>query len=267
MITGIAWALLAAVAALAGSAPEVRRLPAPEATQGAAADERHVYAIANSTIAKYDKTTGERVAAWSGDPKTFPHLNACAAIGGELVCASSNYPATPMASTVEVFDPAAMTHKRTIPLGRGHGSLTWLDRRAGAWWACFANYDGKGGEAGRDHRFTTLVQYDDDWREIRTLRFPGAVLARFAPSSSSGGGFGPDGRLYVTGHDRKELYVLDLPDVGEVLIHRATITAPMPGQAIAWDPADPWVLWGIDRAGRALIAARVPHLPMTGAQP
>lgn len=262
--------VLAVAAALAMATPsaagplagqELRRVPAPEAGQGVAVDAQHLYAVGNSIIAKYDKASGARGAAWSGDPEVFPHLNACAVIGAELVCASSNYPRTPMASTVEVFDPASMTHLRSVSLGHGHGSLTWVDRHDGAWWACFANYDGRGGEPGRGHRFTTLVKYDDAWREVRAWTFPASVLERFAPRSSSGGGFGPEGRLYVTGHDRPELYVLSIPATGDVLLHEATVAVPMEGQAIAWDSAQPGVLWGISRAGRQMIAVRVPAIP------
>lgn len=268
MLAALAGALVLAAAARAEmAAEEVRRIPAPEATQGVAADATHVYAVANSTIAKYDKATGQRVAVWSGDRATFPHLNSCSVVLAELVCASSNFPQIPMASTVEVFDPAKMVHLRSIPLGRGHGSLTWVERRNGFWWACFANYDGRGGEPGRDHRFTTLVKYDDAWREMASWRFPDTVLERFAPTSSSGGAFGPDGRLYVSGHDRREVYVLELPAQGEVLVHLATIAAPIPGQAIAWDPADPRLLWGINRAERAMVAAQVPALPAAGDRP
>src|SRR6187402_1082466 len=45
---------------------ESRRFPAPEAGQAAAADREFIYAINNFTIAKYRKTTGERVAVWDG---------------------------------------------------------------------------------------------------------------------------------------------------------------------------------------------------------
>ena len=147
--------LFAAALALA-PAQTLSRLPAPEANQGVPVDGAFVYAVGNSEIGKYDRATGQQVAKWTGDPATFPHLNSCAVIGAELVCASSNYPATPMASTVEVFDPVTMVHVRSQPLGRQPGSLTWVDRREGAWWAGFANYDGRGGEPGRDHRFTTV---------------------------------------------------------------------------------------------------------------
>ena len=43
----------------------VRRLPAQEARQGVAVDERHLYAITNSKIGKYDKATGAKVGEWT----------------------------------------------------------------------------------------------------------------------------------------------------------------------------------------------------------
>lgn len=256
MLSALAALLLAAAAD--PQATELRRYKAPEANQGVAVDGRHFYAIGNSEIGKYDKATGRRVGGWKGDPKVFPHLNSCTVAGPELVCASSNYPATPMASTVEVFDPVAMKHLRSVPLGRQPGSLTWADRRDGAWWAGFANYDGRGGEPGRDHRFTTLVKFDDQWRPLASWTFPQAVLARFKPRSASGGSFGDDGLLYVTGHDEKEAYVLRRPAAGTVLEHVATIAVPVEGQAIAFDRSRKGVLFGISRSGREVVAMQLP---------
>jgi hypothetical protein len=178
---------------------ELRRFPAAEAGQGAAADATHFYAIVNNRIGKYDKRTGAKVGEWSGPRSTFPHLNSCAVIARELVCAMSNFPRVPMASSVEVFDPATMTHKRSTSLGLGYGSLTWLDRRDGFWWAAYANYDEKGGEPGRDHRFTAFMKYDDRFQPVASWVFPDSVLERFKPTSSSGGGWGSDGLLYVSG--------------------------------------------------------------------
>ena len=48
-------------------AVEVRRLPAPEARQAVVADARHIYAISNSEIARYDRQTGERTATAIGN--------------------------------------------------------------------------------------------------------------------------------------------------------------------------------------------------------
>lgn len=103
------------------AAEVVRRYSAPEARQGVAVDAVYLYAVTNNRIGKYDKTTGAKLAEWTGDRARFPHINSCTIIDAELVCASSNYPAAPHWSAVEVFDPATLTHKRTIPLGPGTG--------------------------------------------------------------------------------------------------------------------------------------------------
>lgn len=246
---------------LALSASEVRRIPSADATQGVAADGSHVYAIANHDISRIALKDGREVARWSGDPTVFPHLNSCLAVRAELVCAGSNYPAVPMASRVERFDRRTLRHIATRVLPAGHGSLTWVLRHRGAWWAGFANYDGKGGEPGRDHRFTALVRYDGQWRETGEWRFPDAVLDRMAPRSASGGAWGRDGLLYVTGHDRPELYALRVPDDGGMLELVATITTPTDGQAIAWDPKAKRLLWSVERSTHQLVASKVPVVP------
>jgi len=255
----IAALLVAAILALA-PAQVIERVAAPEADQGVAVDARSIYAVDNSTIARYDRKTGAKVAEFKGDKALYPHMNSCAVIGRELICAASNFPATPMMSQVEVFDPTTLKHLRTIPLGHQPGSLTWVDRKDGSWWAGFANYDGRGGEAGRDHSFTTMIRFDDRWRPHERWTFPAEVLSRFAPMSASGGTFGPDGRLYVTGHDRPELYVLDVPKGGGVLKLAATIEVPVSGQAIAFDRGARGVLFGVNRKQREVVGFKLPAL-------
>jgi hypothetical protein len=239
-------------------AVETARVHAPEARQGVAAAGRFVYAIDNSAIGKYDLATGKRVARWRGDPKRFRHLNSCILAGRVLVCAGSNYPDVPMASSVETFDAETLRHMSTRSLGRGRGSLTWLDWHEGSWWACFANYDGKGGEPGRDHRATTLVRYSPDFVEQEAWLFPEDALRRMAPRSSSGGAWNADGLLYVTGHDAPELYALRLPKNGDRLELVAIIPTVTGGQAIDWDPRDPRILWSIDRRASDVVASRIP---------
>jgi hypothetical protein len=238
-------------------AETVRRY-ASNARQGVAVGPNALYAVSNSELVRYDKKTGEQRAAWTGDKARFPHINSCAVIERELVCASSNFPGTPQVSTVEVFDPQTLVHKRSIALGMGTGSITWVDRHDGAWWAMFANYDGRGGEPPRDHRYTTLVKFDDQWRRLEAWALPAAVLARIAPMSISGGGWGPDGRLYISGHDRPELYVMQLPDGGGVLDHLDTIGMEAEGQAVDWDESQPGMLYGITRRTREILAMKVP---------
>lgn len=253
-------ALLIAGLVAQQTAVELRRLPAPEARQGAIADARSVYAIDNSTIARYDKVTGERTGVWRADPARFSHLNSCSLRGHALVCANSNYPAVPMVSSVVWVDTRNMQLTRVRDLGHTFGSLTWIEWRKGSWWACFAHYDGRGGEAGYDHRATVLVRYDTSFRARATYRFPDIVLARFAPRSSSGGAWSSDGSLYVTGHDKREIYALSVPAHGTTLAHVATLATPTAGQAIGWDASESRVLWSIERATNELVASKVPPL-------
>lgn len=259
-----------AIGAEADGPPAVVALPAAEvlsrhaaeeATQGVAVDARHFYAVSNFRIGKYDKTTGKRVGEWRGPRYLYPHLNHCSVLERQLVCANSNYPQLPMTSAVEFFDPASLKHLKTVSMGPGIGSLTWMDRRDGFWWATFANYDNNGGEPGRDHRFTTFVKFDDNWRRVAAWAFPASVLAKFKPMSSSGGAWGDDGLLYVTGHDHGELYVLRLPEAGSVLEHVATIPVALEGQAVVWDRSQKRVLYGISRPNRQVVALKVPEIP------
>jgi hypothetical protein len=239
------------------SAPVVS-WPADEAGQGVAVDTRYFYAIDDHAIGKYDKLTGARVARWDGDPRRYPHLNSCVVDRRQLICASSNYPQVPMASAIEVFDTATLRHIRSVALPPVAGSLTWIERRGAEWYAGFANYSaGRGGEPGHDHRWTLLVKFDAAFRATRSWHFPETVLARFAPRSCSGGSWGPDGLLYVTGHDRPEMYALRLPEAGTVLEHVATIPMATPGQAFGWDRSAPGIVWSIDRGGKRVVASRV----------
>ena len=253
-----AFAILAA-AALLPPAEEVRRVPAAEARQGVVADARHVYAVSNAEIGRYDRRTGERTGRWQGDPQLFTHMNSCTIVAREMVCAASNYPSTPMTSSIEWFDLRSLKHVRSRSIGPGRGSLTWLEWHDGSWWACFANYDGRGGEPGRDHTRTVLVRYDGRFVEQESWLFPETVLERLAPYSSSGGAI-RDGLFYVTGHDRPEVYVLRLPEAGSRLVHLATIPVTTPGQAIQWDKAESGTLWSIDRKARELVQSRMPEV-------
>ncbi|HWI84898.1 MAG TPA: hypothetical protein VNT42_01060 [Sphingomonas sp.] len=248
-------------AAISLQATELRRLPAPDADQGVASDGRHVYAIDSHTIAKLDAASGRQVARWDGDPAHFKHINSCTVEDSTLICAASNYPDVPMASMIERFDARDLHHIGTQALPGDYGSLTWVLKHQGSWWACFANYDGKGGKPGRDHRFTALVRYDRNWHVLAEWRFPESVLDRMAPRSASGGGWGKDGLLYVTGHDRPELYAMRVPHGGGVLEHIATIGMPTGGQAIDWNRGAGRVLWSIERKTKELVASRIPAVP------
>jgi len=244
----------------AGRFEENRRISVPEARQGVAADADFLYVISNHAISKIRKANGERVSAWEcpeGEP--LIHLNAGIVIGDRLYCAHSNYPGVPHLSSIEIWDTKTLHHVSSRSLGRTDGSLTWLDRRHGRWIACFVHYAKRGGEPGRGPEWTRLVEYDDEWREIGGWGLPPDLVAQLGKKgySLSGGAVGPDGRLYVTGHDEPELHVLVFPEAGASLKWVSTLPIPAEGQAFGWDPVEPWGIHFILKRTREVISGRV----------
>ncbi|MDT8429846.1 MAG: hypothetical protein RQ757_13910 [Pseudomonadales bacterium] len=242
-------------------AEEIARYPAVEAGQGAAADADHVYAIVNTAIGQYRKADGGFVRRYAAARDGYVrHMNSCYAEAGRLYCANSNFPETPMGSSIEIFDTATMAHVDTYSLGMlEEGSLTWFERIDGGWMAGFAHYDDNGGLPYKDHRYAAIVRYDPDWRRIGGWLIPDSVLGRMQPYAASGGGVGPDGLLYLTGHDRPEMYVLAAPALGPTLVHIATIAIAVEGQAFAWDKSSPErVVYGISRPNREVRGFRIP---------
>ena len=86
------------------------------------------------------------------------------------------------------------------------------------------------------------------------------MLAQLAPDSISGGSFGPDGLLYLTGHDAPEIYALRIPRQGPILQHVATIPAPFEGQAWAWDRSAARTIYAIRRRAGEVGGVDVPVL-------
>ena len=236
----------------------VRRFPATEANQAVAVDARFFYAIDDAAIGKYEKTTGRRVSGWIGGAKdSITHLNSGVVIGQELLCANSNYPQTPMVSSVEVFDTDQMVHLRSVPLPSGLGSATWLDYSDGSWWVTFAHYSGKGGEPGKGSEATTLARLSDDWRPLESWSFPPDVVKRWGTMSSSGGTVAAGRLFYTTGHDAPEIYVVEVPAEGRELRLRTIIRVESEGQGIALD-RDQGLLYSIQRGTREVIVSELP---------
>ena len=181
-------------------------------------DAAHVFVINDTQVGKYDKTTHRLVARGAGPaPGLLIHLDGGVVVGDKLYCAHSNYPGLPMTSSVEIWDTSTMKHAGSHSFGIHAGSLTWLDRYDGFWWAVFGNYSRVFGPSQQPYgntRWTVLEKLDDSWRIISSWIFPEAVLRRVEPMSVSGGSWGPDGLLYCTGHDAPEFYVLKLPAAG-----------------------------------------------------
>ena len=239
----------------AGAQPtlvQIGEFVAPEANQGVGVDAQHFYAVDNETIGKYDKTTGKLVKKWQG-PKKGPisHLDSAMLMDGKIYAAHSNYPEWPMTSSLEIFDAATMEHVGTHSFGIQWGSLTWADWHDNHWWMTFANYDRLLGpnKTPYGHKANTLmVKLTRDFRPVQSWTLPKAILDRFEDMSNSGGSWGPDGFLYLTGHDPAELYRMRLPKAGSTLELVDIIPMNIRGQGIAWDRSQPGVIYGIIRA-------------------
>jgi len=224
----------------------------PEANQAVGVDERHFYAVDNRTIAKYDKATGTLVKTWEAAADApLIHLDSAMLHDGKLYAAHSNYPGWPMTSSVEIFDAATLQHVGTHSFGTRWGSLTWVDWHDGYWWMTFANYDQKigpgqtpyGGKAN-----TVVIEMTQGFEPMQSWSLPKEVLDRFEDMSNSGGSWGPDGFLYLSGHDPAEVYKMTVPKTGSVLQLVEILPLNIRGQGIAWDRSQPGVIYGIVRA-------------------
>lgn len=224
------------LAAHAAEVKQVSTLPASEANQAAAADEKFVYAIGSAKVAKYDRATGQRVAVSTGPAH---HMNSGFLFEGKLLCAHSNFPQKPEQSQILALDPGTMVLSVFKDFGESDGSLTWVVREGDAWWCTFAFY------GAANNARTRLVKFDAAWKQLAEWTYPPAVIADLGTMSISGGVW-RDGQLLAIGHDKRTLYRLRLPAQGNVLELIDTIPCPFPGQGLAID-AKTGGLVGIDR--------------------
>jgi hypothetical protein len=247
----------------------LRTYDAFDANQGVAVDRSRFYAVDNRSITQHDRSTGEpllQVAGASDGP--LIHMDSGAVYHGRLYAAHSNYDESPMESSVEVFDARTLEHVGSQSFGIDRGSLTWIDRYDGFWWAGFANYDvipdGQTMPYGQTDN-TQVVKMNDDFQVVAAYTIPREILDRFRPMSNSGGSWGPDGRLWITGHDLGEAYVMEPSTAGSELRWIATVSLPgVEGQGIAWDLTGPRpTLWAIKRSTKQVLQFSVPYHEIT----
>lgn len=249
-----------------------------DARQGVAVDEQYFYAVNSFRITKHRKSDGTPLLQWDGESDQHGpliHLDSGMVWEGKLYASHSNYPHWPMTSSVEVWDTASMAHVATYSFGTELGSFTWLDRHQGYWWGAFANYDKV--QKGQNQAYgltanTQVVKMNDQFQILEKWQLPAGILKRISPMSNSGGSWGPDGLLYLTGHDHGEIYVMALPDYGSELSWLATVAAPdIHGQGIAWERSQKErILWGIRKKDRKVFQMLVPEvvpMPVKAAQP
>jgi outer membrane protein assembly factor BamB len=199
----------------------------------------------------HSKENGEQISAWAANRKVaaqahFQHMNSGTVIDGKLYVAHSRFPLALNDNSVEVFllENGSIRHEATIRMPKDHGSLTWIDKKSDdSWWMCYAVY-GK-----PQNRKTTLVKYCSDkgsFIEQQSWIFPAEVVDKWGVMSCSGGSWGADGKLYVTGHDNAEVVVLEMDSAAALRYVRSEPVAGIAGQAIAWDRSvEKPSLWGI----------------------
>lgn len=256
LLQRVALVISALLAAVSASAEPVRtEFPAVEARQAVAVDAEAVYAIDSRSIGKYDKRAGKRLRHWQGpDNGPIQHLNSGVVVDGRLYCAHSNYPGQPMTSSIEIWDAESLEHVGSHSFGIYAGSATWVDFHDRHWWVMFANYATAGGSPGRGPEWTTLVKFDEHWQRRAAWVLPRELTDEFSPYSSSGGTWGPDGYLYLTGHDAPAIYRMALPAAGSTLELKGRISVPIEGQGIAWDRSvDVPRLYGLRRSSRTVV--------------
>ncbi len=257
------------------SSTTVRLVNATDANQGVAVDGDHFYSIDNFSITKHNKTTGEPTLQWYGGADgPIIHLDGGVVINGTLYAPHSNYPTAPETSSVEEWNVTTMEHIRSYSFGVNRGSLTWIDQDStGTWYGTFANYDRV--QQGQTQPYglsmnTQLVRFspgpESPFQYIsQSWIFPEEMLSEiFSPMSNSGGSFGPDGWLYITGHDASAAYAVQIPSAGSVVIWVATVSLPdIAGQGIAWDRSIKstvanGTLYGISRESRQVVEMNIP---------
>ena len=231
---------------------EVSRFQNDHARQAVVVDEAFIYVIDNAAIAKLRKQNFEPVASWQDITGTIPHLNSAIIIDDTLYCATSNYPEVPMTSSIEMFTTNPLKHVGNHSFGIFRGSCTWVLRHKGSWWAFFAHYENRAQSENKGVEWSSLVRFDDQWREVASWTIPDEILDKLRPYSLSGGIFINDNQLLTTGHHEPFVYLLELPRSGSGLRFVKEIEVPIKGQGIAYDP---WSesFWGIIKSGREVI--------------
>ena len=252
VVVGSLWATVLADTA---EFQELQRFRSQDAHQGVGVGAEYVYAVGSRSITQHDKLTGTVLRRWEASGKEWIHLDSAVVVGDRLFCAHSNFPLLPMTGSVEVYDATTLEWVSRRVWEDPPGSFTWLDWYDGSWWACFAHYNGFGGYPDKDHSLTTLVRYSSDWNELGRWRFPSEVLRRFGRYSCSGGSWVDGDRLFCTGHDAAEVYVMSLPRVGEELVLNRILELNAYGQGIAFDRTEKGrsVLYSIKRRSREVV--------------
>jgi hypothetical protein len=132
-------------------------------------------------------------------------------------------------------------------LRQSKGSLTWIVKNKGYWYALFAYY-------GENNHLTYLAKMNENWEILQKWNFPESIIKEMGKMSISGGVAWEQG-FVVTGHDEKLLYYVTLTENGKNLNFIKQYKAPFTGQGIALDPLTGGLI-GINRAEKKVVTAK-----------
>lgn len=230
----------------------------PLSKQGVAIDSLHFYVINNTSITKHLKSNGQMLTSWEDEDSIITHLNGGVVINDKLYCVNSNYPDSPMASSIEIFNSETLKHIGNHSFGILNGSLTWIAQKDGYWYATFAHYTHRGSEPGKDNSWTLLAKFDSEWRQVASWIFPKDLIEKFDSRSSSGGVIINDGRIICTSHDFFEVYVLRFPTKGYTLKWVDTIPVGSYGQGIAYERiGKDEFIYGIIKKEKVVVVSKI----------
>lgn len=249
---------ISSLALLSQKVQIVRQYDVPASRQAVAVDDDFFYVVNNMSLTKHDKKDGRLLATWKDPDSLVHHLNSGIVIDGKLYTCNSNYPESPMASSIEVFDPKTLEHIGHHSFGISNGSATWIDYFEGHWYVVFAHYTGRGADGEKDNSWTRITKFNKDWIQTESWIFPKPLLTKFGTRSNSGGFILRDGTIFCTGHDEPEIYVLKFPKTGYTLQWVGTIPMGAEGQGISYEEEEGSLLiYGIIKKDGKVIVTRV----------
>lgn len=200
--------------------------------QGVAVSNKYIFVIETKKISKYDKKSLKLL---QDIDLSFDHANGGKVIDTKLYI--FNNPANK--NTLEIFD-LDLKHKKSLNI-KLDGSITWIDYFENNWWGMNAHYLHNG------HK-TRLILFDNNFNIKKQWKLPDKIIKRIYPYSISGGQYNKLNKLlYITGHDKKEIYVIKVNNILELV---GIIYVPFTGQGISWYDNK---LYGINRKNKTVI--------------
>lgn len=207
-----------------------------EAVQGVAADDKYFYAISNKSIGKYDRKTGKALLKWKSK-ENITHLNGGFIENDNLICFHN----PKGKNSIETFNKNTLKKIQSTKINVD-GSLTWYYPYDGTNYGVLAHYNDNAEK-------TRFCKFDDNFKVIKSWKFPKSVIRGVKPWSISGG-FMKGGCIYVSGHDKSIIYKLKHSDNYDTLIILDKIDVSSSGQGMAFHNDD---LFTINRKNKQVI--------------